>query len=156
MWVLRRACTEYEGHFFPYLQRSATGASLCFALVFFFSLSLFPQFSLMCVLSSARARRPFVCACPRAHFALLFQIDCVYLAAHREQSRRVLTAVLIAGSTWRPTPSPQGCCWWRRCPGTRWARSTRRTCCDASSREATASHRAGSPAEVLLAPRLCL
>lgn len=132
------------------------GPAFVLHLFFFLSLSLFPQFSLMCVLSSACVRRPFVCACPRAHFALLFQIDCVYLAAHREQSRRVLTAVLIAGSTWRPTPSPQGCCWWRRCPGTRWARSTRRTCCDASSREATASRHAGSPAEVLLAPRLCL
>lgn len=76
-----------------------------------------------------------VCVC----FALLFQIDSVYLAVCCKQSLCVLTAVFIAGSTWRPTPSPHACCWWRRCPETRWARSTRRTSCDTSSHEWAAS-----------------
>lgn len=94
-----------------------------------------------------------VCAgASRSCFKLILFI---WLCAVNSLCVCVLTAVFIAGSTWRPTPSPQAWCWWRRCPETRWARSTRRTSCDTSSHEWTASavymtsHR--FPAEVILA-----
>lgn len=132
--IKKRSCREYEGHFFPYLHHSATGASFCFAIVFLF---LGPSHTCACAYYHLHVHIDHRCVC--GCFPLLFQIDSVYLAVCYKQSLCVLTAVFIAGSTWCPTPSPQACCWWRRCPETRWARSTRRTSCDTSSHEWTAS-----------------
>uniref|UniRef100_A0A4W6CIW9 Acyl-CoA synthetase family member 3 n=1 Tax=Lates calcarifer TaxID=8187 RepID=A0A4W6CIW9_LATCA len=60
-----------------------------------------------------------------------------YKISALEVERHLLAHPDIIGNTWRPTPSPQACCWWRRCQGIRWARSTRRTSCDTSSHDWT-------------------
>lgn len=74
----------------------------------------------------------FVCPC-----AGLSGADSVNLLLCSETGSTVLTAVFVTGSTWHLTAFPQACCWWRKCHGIRWARSTRRTYCDISSHDRT-------------------
>lgn len=109
--IREESCRVYEGHFSPYLRYSATG--LAFVLQ---SFSAFVFFFCHCTC---------VCAHIPIHVCTMVSAVCVCVCP-------------IAGSTWRPTPSPQAWCWWRRCQGIRWARSTRRTSCDSSSHDWTA------------------
>lgn len=84
-----------------------------------------------CIFLSTRSLL-FVCPC-----AGLSRADSVNLLLCSETGSTVLTAVFVTGSTWHLTAFPRACCWWRKCHGIPWARSTRRTYCDISSHDRT-------------------
>lgn len=67
----------------------------------------------------------FLFVCPSDSVNLLYS----------ETSSTVLTAVFVTGSTWYLTLFLQTYCWWRKCHGIQWARSTRRTYCNVSSHD---------------------
>ena len=140
--IKKKSFTAYEGHFFPYLDYSATGLAFVLQLFSHFCLLFFLLLLQLrvCVCLSVRAcvcahERDEDCCC--ASLCRPAWVYSVNLLCSKHLS--VLTSVFIAGSTWRPTLSPQAWCWWRRCQGIRWARSTRRISCDSSSHDWTAS-----------------
>lgn len=116
---------------FLYLDYHATGPG--FVLQLFLSLCflfLLHTHACTCIFLSTGSLL-FVCPC-----AGLSGADSVNLLCS-ETGSTVLTAVFVTGSTWHLTAFPQACCWWRKCHGIRWARSTRRTCCDISFHDRT-------------------
>lgn len=116
--------------FFLYLEYPATGPG--------FVLQLFPSLCFFVFVAYGTHSRAY--SCPFLG-SLLFVYPCaglsgadsVNLLLRSQTGATLLTAVFFTGSTWHLTASPQACCWWRKCHGTRWARSTRRTYCNISS-----------------------
>ena len=136
--IKKESCRMYEGHFLPLSRLPCHRARHCFAVVsqsvwfffvFFFCFSSI-QHTFTCIFLSMGS--------------LLFLYPCASLSGAAsvrflcsQTDSTVLTAVFVTGSTWHLTASPRACCWWRKCPGTRWARSTRRTCCSVSFHDRT-------------------
>lgn len=122
--------------FFLYLDYPATGPG--------FVLQLFPSLCFLFFFSFCCIRHAFTCIFLSME-SLLFVYPCAGLSGAdsvnhllcSQTESTVLTAVFVTGSTWHLTASPQACCCWRKCHGTRWARSTRRTYCNVSSHDWT-------------------
>lgn len=118
--------------FFLYLDYPATGPG--------FVLQLFLSLCFLFLLHTARANVHIlvhgiasVCVCPCTGLSRADSVNLLY----SETSSTVLTAVFVTGSTWYLTAFLQTCCWWRKCHGIRWARSTRRTYCSVSCHDQT-------------------
>lgn len=135
--IKKESCRVYEGHFLSLSRLPCHRARLCFAVVsqplfflFFFSFCCI-RHAFTCIFLSMESLL-FVPPC-----AGLSRADSVNHLLCSQTESTVLTAVFVTGSTWHLTASPQACCWWRKCHGTRWARSTRKTYCNVSSHDWT-------------------
>lgn len=119
----------YEGHFLSLSRLPCHRARLCFAVVSQPLFFVFVAYGTCIFLSTGS----FLFVCPCAGLSGADSVNLLY----SETSSTVLTAVFVTGSTWYLTAFLQTYCWWRKCHGIQWARSTRRTYCNVSSHDQT-------------------